>query len=246
MLTKDAAICIRTVDYSETSQIVSFIAKDTGKISAIAKGAKRPKSPFDGPIEIFSAGAIVFSHAPEKKLATLTEFQTEPALLPRSGLDLLALNCCYFAAELINAMTDEYDPYPELFEQFRQYLIDVGRTSDRPTAIMLLILFQLSLLKEVGLQPILNRCANCKSPYEPNSPDVYFSGSANGLICRDCEPSYPEKTALSRKAAHALSNLKTITEADEKTLNQIEKILVYYFTELLHRPPKMAKHVLTG
>ncbi|MHC4433863.1 MAG: DNA repair protein RecO, partial [Planctomycetota bacterium] len=48
MLTKDMAICIRAVDYSETSQIVTLFARDTGKIGAIAKGSKRPKSKFDG------------------------------------------------------------------------------------------------------------------------------------------------------------------------------------------------------
>jgi hypothetical protein len=35
-----------------------------------------------------------------------------------------------------------------------------------------------------------------------------------------------------------------IAESEEKTLNEIEKVLIYHFTELLHRPPKMAKHIL--
>lgn len=37
MLIKDYAICIRVIDYSETSQIVTFFTKTAGKISAIAK-----------------------------------------------------------------------------------------------------------------------------------------------------------------------------------------------------------------
>ncbi len=56
MLTKDFAICIRAADFSETSQIVTLFTRATGKIKAIAKGSKRPKSKFDGPIEIFSYG----------------------------------------------------------------------------------------------------------------------------------------------------------------------------------------------
>jgi len=74
MLVKDTAICIRAVDYSETSQIVTFFTRATGRISAIAKGSKRPKSKFDGPIELFSCGNIVFSDSNKEKLATLTEF----------------------------------------------------------------------------------------------------------------------------------------------------------------------------
>ena len=77
MLKKDLAVCIRTVDYSETSQIVTFFAKDAGKISAIAKGSKRPKSSFDGPIELFAHGPVVYTETSKDKLATLTEFQQQ-------------------------------------------------------------------------------------------------------------------------------------------------------------------------
>ena len=45
-------------------------------------------------------------------------------------------------------------------------------------------------------------------------------------------------------AANCLDNLKIIAEAQEKTLNEIEKILIGHFTELLGHRPKMAKHIL--
>ena len=61
MMTKDLGICISAIDYSETSQIVTFFTRETGKISAIAKGSKRPKSAFGGPIEILAYGNIVFT-----------------------------------------------------------------------------------------------------------------------------------------------------------------------------------------
>jgi recombinational DNA repair protein (RecF pathway) len=102
----------------------------------------------------------------------------------------------------------------------------------------------LSLLKEVGLKPILNACANCKSSFSVNWPQCYFSNSANGLICRDCEASFTDKIRLTKNAANCLSNLKTIAESEEKTLNEIEKILISHFTDTLGRPPKMAKYIL--
>src|SRR4030042_3053482 len=93
MLTKDIAICIRATDYSETSQIVTLFTRINGKINAIAKGSKRPKSAFDGPIEVFSYGKIVFSDSSREKLATLTEFQQTPAFSCTAD-NLFALNCC--------------------------------------------------------------------------------------------------------------------------------------------------------
>ncbi len=256
MLTKDLAICIRAIDYSETSQIVTFFTKAYGKIDAIAKGSKRPKSAFDGPIEMFSHGRIVFSDTKRDKLATLTEFESAlrgPGFTSLSH-DLAVLNCCLFAAELLNKMTHDYDPHPELFEIFLEFLQNATDKENKNRISALLILFQLSLLKEVGLQPVLNSCANCKTSHESRLPraasrgatsdEYYFSSTANGIICRDCEASFPDKIRLSPQVANCLSNLKLIAEANVKILNEIERILITHFTNLLGHKPKMAKHFL--
>jgi len=258
MLTKDFAICIRAIDYSETSQIVIFFTKSNGKISAIAKGSKRPKSAFGGPIEIFSHGGIVFTDSSREKLATLTELESASGTgdFTGVGVDLFVLNCCYFAAELLNKMTHDYDPHPELFDSFLQFLQNAAEKKNKNQMLALLILFQLSLLKEIGLQPVLDCCANCKksgrvglappsfNPAGPDVPEIYFSSTVNGIICRDCEASFPDKIRLSQTAANCLGNLKIIAEAKEKTLKEIEKVLIGHFTELLGHRPKMAKHIL--
>ena len=250
MLTKDTAICIRALDYSETSQIVTFFTRETGKISAIAKGSKRPKS--YGPIEVFSYGKIVVSVPAGEKLAILTEFDQQSNFGALAG-NLFVLHCASFAAELVNLLTNEYDPNPELFDAFLQFLENINEsqlTSHKRRVtrgeLSLLILFQLALLKEIGLQPVLNACVNCKTRYErrDTSDEFYFSHSANGLICRDCEANFPDRIGLSNSAADCLGNLKLLVDVDEKTLGEIEKVLVHHFTEILHRPPKMAKHIL--
>jgi len=249
MLTKDLAICIRAVDYSETSQIVTFFTRETGKIGAIAKGSKRPKSSFDGPIEILAHGEIVFTDSSREKLATLTEFQQQPVLL-NLRKNLLALYCCYFAAELLNSLTHDYDPHAELFDGFLQFLQNSNEqqtaTEDRRRVLSLLILFQLTLLNDVGLQPILNHCANCKTKYDMRNTkyEYYFSSSANGLICKDCEMSFTDKIRLNKEVAGCLANLQQIPTSTEETLVKIEKVMVRHFTDLLGHPPKMAKYIV--
>jgi DNA repair protein RecO (recombination protein O) len=248
MLTKDLAICIRAVDYSETSQIVTFFARESGKISAIAKGSKRPKSAFDGPIEMLAHGRIVFADSNKEKLATLTEFQQQPSLLSLHG-DLFAMYCCLFGAELLNGLTDDYDPHPDLFDSFVEFLQNADGLqvtgNESQDMLALLILFQLSLLREVGLQPILSYCTNCKTKYDTRHSkfESYFSSSANGLICRDCEASFADKVRLSPDVAAALASLKQIPHSKDKILKEIEKVLIYHFTTLLGRTPKMAKHI---
>ncbi|MFQ6036354.1 MAG: DNA repair protein RecO, partial [Sedimentisphaerales bacterium] len=210
--------------------------------------SKRPKSAFDGPIEILSFGKIVFSNSNREKLATLTEFQQQGITgLPKN---LFAFNCCLFAAELLNKLTNDYDPHPGLFDSFLRFLQDVNERretkDERRAVISLLILFQLALLKEIGLQPVLNYCVNCKTRYAIRDTRyaVYFSSSANGLVCRDCEASFPDKIRLTGNAADCLADVEKIAGSDEKTLNEIEKVLIYHFTVLLGHRPKMAKHII--
>ena len=244
MLTRDLAICIRTVDYSETSQIVTFFSKEHGKISAIAKGSKRQKSAFDGPIEMFTSGSIQFTDTKGDKLATLTEFQTT-SYGTNLHKNMYVLNCCYFASELLNKLTDDYDPHEELFESFQLFLQNAEEQNENKI-LAILILFQLTLLREVGLQPVFNHCINCKTQYTSRNTnyEYYFSSSANGLICKDCEMSFHDKIRLSHSASNYLVNLKNLTQADEQTLHEIEKIFVIHFTNILNYPPKMAKYII--
>jgi DNA repair protein RecO (recombination protein O) len=248
MLTKDQAICLRVVDYSETSQVVTLFGRLAGKIRAIAKGSKRAKSAFEGPIEPLSFGAIVFSGSHKDTLATLTEFQPQPV---RGELrrNLAALQSALLAAELLDLLTEDYDPHEALFDHFLQFLQDIeeGRAGpDRRDIMIRLILFQFVLLHEVGLQPVLSSCANCKRPFGRDWREIYFSAAANGLICRDCEMSFPDKVRLSPKAAHALVDIKQLAPADQTTLDEVEQLLIHHFTHILGRPPKMAKHVFSA
>jgi DNA repair protein RecO (recombination protein O) len=175
-------------------------------------------------------------------MATLTEFSQE-APLTFATRDLFALHCASLAAELVNSGTDDYDPHPQLFDVFLEFLHDLDRRQD---TLRLLIIFQLKLLKEIGLMPVLDHCVNCKAQYVQRGThnEFYFSSEANGLICRDCEANFPDKIPVTKSAAAALNNKETLAKTDKKTLKEIEKLLIYHFTNMWGRPPKMAKFVL--
>jgi DNA repair protein RecO (recombination protein O) len=245
VLTKDRAVCIRAADYSETSQVVTLFARLSGKVRAIAKGSKRPKSAFEGPIEVLSFGDVIFSDSHKDRLSTLTEFEAQPA---GGGLrkNLFALHSALFAVELLDSMTDDCDPHLELFDHFARFVEDIEQGaagSDRRDILLRLILLQLVLLHEVGLKPVLHACANCRRAFGADWRESYFSASAHGLICRDCEMSYPDKVRLSIKASACLADIRQLAEADEKTLDEIEQALVRHFAEILGRQPKTAKYL---
>ncbi|MBN1818480.1 MAG: DNA repair protein RecO [Sedimentisphaerales bacterium] len=241
MVGRDWAICLRTTDYSETSQVVTLFTRETGKFGALAKGARRAKSAFDGPIEIFSCGQIQFYPKFSGGLATLTEFLQEPRFV-RLRRHLYAMDCALFAAELLDSLTQPYDPHPSLYGVFSTFLDDVQETTDTKKSLALLIVFQLSLLAEVGSRPILNQCVNCRKPYKQSRRGAFFSSQANGLVCPDCEPAFVGRIRMAPDVAACFADLQQLTHAEEATLRDMEQILIGHFTEMLHRRPKMASH----
>jgi DNA repair protein RecO (recombination protein O) len=244
MLNKDLAICIHSIDYSETSQVLTFFTREFGKIKAIAKGSRRAKSAFGGAFEIFSFGRIVFSQSSGAKLATLTEFEQQRGFDGLSS-NLFALNSALFAVELMNNLTEEFDSHPQLFDNFLQFLKNVSDAKEKTDTLKMLILFQLSLLKEIGLQPVLSHCVNCKTRYEQRATndEVYFSSSAGGIVCGDCQAAFQDKIKLSRKALGVFSDLKLIANAGLNTLAEIERILIRHFTGISGRKFKMARYI---
>ncbi len=240
MMTKDAAICIRTIDYSETSQVVTLLTRTSGKITAMAKGSKRRKSAFDGPIEMFATGRVVFSQSQSAKMATLTEFQQQPLFL-QLNRRFINLNAALLAAELTNRLTEDADPHPALFDAMMVFLQHIQAAEENSTAIAYLISFELALLRHIGLAPVLDSCINCKTILAKMHSPFYFSFASHGLLCRDCEQHFPDRLELSRRLTEFLNDAHKRIEANEKTTNQAHSILIRYFTELLGKPPKTAK-----
>jgi len=245
---KDQAICLRAMDYSETSQIVTLLTRSHGRIQVIAKGAKRAKSSFGGPIERFSRGEIVYLPNENSSLYTLREFHQQYDLVLTMTRHLDAYYCALLGTELLTKLIHDHDPHDILHDVFVQYLQDLGLCTSPDTAkrdrLGLLIVFQLSLLREVGLFPVFSQCLNCKMDMTGARYDAFFSHEANGLVCRDCEMNFPDRIPLPRAILACLSQIGLLAGASVQTLLCVERLLVDHFTYLLRVRPKTAKWVL--
>ena len=113
---KELAIVLRTIAFSETSAIVTLFTRGRGKIGALAKGARRPKSPFESALDLLAICRIVFIHKSTEALDLLTEAKLERRFRAASR-DLSRLYAGYYVAELLSELTSEGDPHPELFDE---------------------------------------------------------------------------------------------------------------------------------
>jgi DNA repair protein RecO (recombination protein O) len=193
-MVSDRCICLRKVEYSETSQILTLFGRAHGRVQLIAKGAHRRTkagaSKFDGGVDLVDLGEAVFSHSPERELCPLCEWhQVDGHLELRRNLRAVHLAC--YAAELVNLLIEEHDPHPDLFDRMQQTLEDLGT----PRIEESFLVFELDLLRETGYLPELNGCVSCGSTIDERER-IFFSPNRGGVICRNCEGVTPDRMEI--------------------------------------------------
>ena len=79
------ALVLRTVDFSESSLVVTLFTREFGKIGALAKGARRLKGPFESALDLLALCRIVFLRKSSDALDLLTEAKLERRFRPFEG-----------------------------------------------------------------------------------------------------------------------------------------------------------------
>ncbi|MEC9234406.1 MAG: DNA repair protein RecO, partial [Planctomycetota bacterium] len=128
---KDQALCIRQWDFSETSQTVSLLGRETGLFRAIAKGSRRPKSSFSGGIDLLTRGDVVAIIKPGRELATLTEWGLSRVWW-RIRRDVHANRVAYFMSDCASRMLDLQDPHPGVFDGLVQAMDQIENGDPSP------------------------------------------------------------------------------------------------------------------
>lgn len=179
---KTDAIVIRTVDFSETSSIVTLFTFDFGKVTVLAKGARRKKGPFESALDLLATCRIVFLHKSNDSLDLLTEAKLVNRLRA-SEAGLSRLYASYYLAELLQNLTDEFDPHPALFELTAETLrlVENVEFPFEPAILR----YELILLKETGHLPSLQKCVGCGRVVQPDAK-FSFGVLAGGVLCSQC------------------------------------------------------------
>ncbi len=245
----ESAICLRTTDFSETSQVVHFLARETGVVSLIAKGTKRPKSKSGGPIDLLAEGELVFSTKDSGVLGILMEF-SETVSRATLRKNAAALNASLYMVELVGDMLAEADPYPGVFDLLHNAIDRLGQAGAPVQAV--LAYFQWRLLRHVGLLGGLTACASCGMPVAEICPqaEVYFSSEAGGVLCDGCDGTTREKFRIEPVALAGLAALAaaeagqrvTLPDAQAKAVN---RLLAYNIAHQLGKTLRMARYVIS-
>ena len=185
--TRTPAILLRRVEYGDYDLILTFLTRDCGKISAIAKSARKSAKRFAGRLELFSVLRIVCTSGRRSNLPTLQE-TVLINLHPAIRTDIIRTAHANYWAELIDRWTEEAEQQADLYRLLLHVYHQLNSGIVSPAEIG--ILFQIRLLALTGHQPNLQRCGICRTDLD-QVPDRAFSVDLpkGGLICGRCAPS---------------------------------------------------------
>ena len=243
---KALALVLRVVEFSETSSIVTLFTREYGKVRGLAKGARRLKGPFESALDLLALCRIVFLRKSSDALDLLTEAKLEKRFRP-TARNLSSLYAGYYVAELLNELTDDADPHPELFDFAVETLAALERGD---VALAPLVLrFELTALHSLGHLPSLDHCVECGQRVEPTGR-VAFGLVSGGVLCARCRPGKKQVVSIHAGTLKLLQRFADVssdswrrTELDRHSAGELRGVLNPYLAHLLGHKPRMHSYL---
>lgn len=224
---KTEAIVLRSIRYSEADRILHLYSPDYGRLGAIAKGVRKPRSRFGGRLEPFFRLDLVLYRG-RGDLATVSAAET---LHGYGALRMSAagLNAAARACDAVLRLLDSTEANRHAYNLLCRYLgqvdaaCEAGLSPDPGRLMAHALAFRLKLLVAAGFAPELASCATCGSREHLEG----FSGAAGGVVCTTCfGGAFPLAAESHQFMATALAQpLNRAPEATERTARQVERAI---------------------
>lgn len=217
---KTEAVVLRSIRYGEADRILHLYSRERGRIGAVAKGVRRPRSRFGGRLEPLFRVSLVL-HEGRGELYTVTGVQTvhAHAALREHGAALArAVEACEAVLRLFDSAEANVPAYNLLCHELA--LLDSAvECATRAQALA----FRLKLLLAAGFVPELAACASCGEREDLGA----FSAGAGGIVCSACEAGSFELDADAHSfLVTALGRpLSEVTDAPDRALAQADRAI---------------------
>ena len=160
MLDSDRGLVLRVIPLRETSQIVSILGRQHGKLRLVARGVRAPGSRAGASLQSGNEVEFVFTLRPGRELGNLREASLHRGWL--GGLRRLEpLAVGWAALELLERVVPDGAMEEGLLDDAWCYLEALQSAPDRGAAVLLFYAFELRLLERLGLRPGLDTCRAC-------------------------------------------------------------------------------------
>lgn len=212
---KTEGIVLKDKELGEADRIITLFTPHLGKLRAVAKGIRRPKSRLAGHLEPLSHVTVMVAHG--QSLDIISQAQALEAFRPLRE-DLWRASCGLYLAELVDRFTVEGAESFPVYKLLLETLTRLALASPTPERHEELLLrgFEMELLDHLGFRPELGECVTCRRTLEPE--ENHFSPGGGGMACPACR----YKAGRTRPVTvEALKVLRLLQRQDEATLARL-------------------------
>ena len=234
------AVVLKKIELGEADSILTLYTPHRGKLRAVAKGVRRPKSKLGGHVELLTYSEMLLIQS--QNLDIITQSQTVESFLPLRD-DLQRTSWALYVAELIDRFTAEGE---ENYPIFRLLVDTLHWLCHARHGEIILRCFELHLFQYLGYQPQLQKCVSCQSPLKPNTN--FFTPSGGGVLCPRCYDREPIVYPLSLNALKVMRFLQRSDYASVDRLritpelsSELKQLMQGYIRYLLEREVKSAE-----
>ncbi len=204
------ATVLRRVNYAEADVVVTLLGSETGRVSALARGARKSSRRFAGGLGMAATGEARMRERAGSELMVLESFEVRD---DRAGLatDLAKTAHAAYAIELCDRLCPPRQAEKAVFAWLDEFLT---RLNAGPASAERLRVFELGLLRGLGIGPSLDRCVVCNRD-DLEEEDVRWHADRGGVVCRNCSG---RGDLMSGNTRRTLQQLATTSLADAQSL----------------------------
>lgn len=183
-IVKAEAVILKSIDFQETSKILTLYTREYGRVSVIAKGARKIRSRFGAALELLSHVSLVYFYKESREVHTLSDCQiVSPFLNIRNSVEKTYVGLVM--VEVLNRAVHGHEVNPALFN----LLVAALKALDEPGQHPLKVLwrFELRFSDQMGFKPEFYRCGHCEDPDSRRS--LRFSAGLGRIGCGECTES---------------------------------------------------------
>jgi DNA repair protein RecO (recombination protein O) len=199
------AIVIRTRDFDEADKILVLLTREEGKVSAVAKGARRPRGRYAAASQLFTQVKASLFHG--RNLDTLSQIEiVESFRNLREDLERMAYGS--YVCELMDEMVRERQRHESTYLLLLTtlHLLNAPEIAPEPTRRA----YELKLFSILGFRPSLEECVVCGNAIGPG-PMVRFAPALGGVLCPTCNS---EGDIVHRLSRGTLETMKRLLDGD--------------------------------
>ena len=212
------AVVIDCFTHGESDIIVTFLTRDAGKLSAIAKGAKKSKKRFVNKLELFTFLRIHYQEKPNRSLCFLTEAELHTSFI-NIRTDYQLYTVASTLREFLLLAVREGEPDDRLF---RLTLWALHNIDQHKYPLTILILFLVSFFGHIGYQPDFTCCNSCNTAITSNRA-FSFDTTIGGLVCSNCRPVTGKRT---RCIGLSMGTIRILQSAQSLPLDRLHRLVI--------------------